>query len=393
MTYIDKLLLKLLAVPELSALPSREASTLRSLGTSIENQFFITENQSKLLIKILESNHQHFGSLSSEIQEAIAAPLWSRSFRVIEQVKRMYIKKMGEELSVISIDFTFSANIRKVLTQANREIENLVQETNGKSYLADLTERNIVTLVELLRPLGFEIDQTMTDYYNIIKSWTLADVRNNFLIDTMASKNFHKQIADDLGIDTAIDQNIIHDRSTRYRYFPTEKLEQDGTLTREIATRGRSRVWVDSKQHSLSELVASLIELKRLPVMVVFDNYDTTNSANKLALLSQALREHGIDQNVGIYFRMQNKDAGTEFNDIVAQNKYNQYLGPDTQVVGVQSGKIPKFFLTNNWRPMSVIALDTQLRSSKTAVYASCCDLIVTYTDAPPIVETQEKWQ
>jgi hypothetical protein len=393
MTYIDKLLLKLLTVLDTSTVPTREAQTLKSLGTSVDGQYFITENQSKLLLKLLESNHQHFGEMSSEILESISAPMWSRSFRIIEQVKKMYIKRIGEEYSAITIEFTFSANIRKILTQANRDIENLVQETNGKSYLADLTERNIVTLVELLHPLGFDIDQTIVDYYDTIKSWTLEGVRGNFLIDTMSSKNFHKHIADDLGINTAIDQNIIHDRSIRYRYFPTEKLEDDGTLTNLIAGRGRSKVWVDSAKYTLTEVVASLVELKRLPIMVVFDNQVTAMAAKQLNELSHAMEENNIDQNVGIYFRMQSNEAGAEFNEIIARNKYNQYLGPDTQVVGVQSGKIPKFLLTTNWRPMSVIALGTQLRSGKTAVYASCCDLIVTYTVAPPIIETQEKWQ
>lgn len=396
MTYLDKVLLKLVSNHQAeldSKVQARDSSTLRSLANSVVGQYFITENQSRLLVKLLKENHHLFGvDMSKEIRTALELPMWSRPFRIIEQVKNLYVKTIGETEQVIVIDFTFSANIRKAITQAVKEIENLVQETNGKTYYADFTERNIVTLVELLRPLGFEIDESIANHYDVIKSWNLEDVRNNYLIDTMTSKNFHKCIADDLGVDTPINDNIIHDRSVRYRYFP-KPIEQDGTLTRTIATRGRSRIWISKKDHTLTDVVKSLVDLKRLPVMFVFDSYDQSKAHEILDDLSNALDANNVNGKVGVYFRLPNTENGIKFNEIIANKQYNQFLDTDTSVVGVQSGKIPKFFLTNNWKPMSVVAIDTQLRSSKTAVYAGCCDLIITYSDTAPIIETQEKWQ
>lgn len=396
MTYLDKVLLKLVSNHQAeldSKVHARDSSTLRSLANSVVGQYFITENQSRLLVKLLKENHHLFGvDMSKEIRTALEMPMWSRPFRIIEQVKNLYVKTIGETEQVIVIDFTFSANIRKAITQAVKEIENLVQETNGKTYYADFTERNIVTLVELLRPLGFEIDESIANHYDVIKSWNLEDVRNNYLIDTMTSKNFHKCIADDLGVDTPINDNIIHDRSVRYRYFP-KPIEQDGTLTRTIATRGRSRIWISKKDHTLTDVVKSLVDLKRLPVMFVFDSYDQSKAHEILEDLSNALDANNVNGKVGVYFRLPNTENGIKFNEIIANKQYNQFLDTDTSVVGVQSGKIPKFFLTNNWKPMSVVAIDTQLRSSKTAVYAGCCDLIITYSDTAPIIETQEKWQ
>jgi len=74
---------------------------------------------------------------------------------------------------------------------------------------------------------------------------------------------------------------------------------------------------------------------------------------------------------------------------MIGEKKYNSPLDSDTQIVGVQSGKIPKFFLSNAWRPMSVIVLDNVMgmRHGKTAVYTNCCDLILEYSDTAPIVE------
>jgi hypothetical protein len=394
MTYIDKILLNIVAQKSYelgSRVSPREANVLKSLATSVTGTYFITENQSKLLTKILKENHHHFGDMSPEIAQALADPTWSKPFRMIEQVKKLYIDYREESSPMLAIEFTFSANIRKILTQANREIEDLVQNQNGKLYNAALTEGNILTLVEVLQPLGFEIDDIIIKHYDIIKSWDEAAIRNQFLLTNMSNQNFLKHITADLGVTTPIDQNIIHDRSMRYRYLPGEALEQDGTLTRQLATRGKAKVWVDKTKHGLSDIVASLCELKRLPLMVVFDNYDASKANAVMNELADAFDQHDIN-NVGIYFRLQNDDNGIKFNELIANRQYNQYLGTDTQVVGVQSGKIPKFLLTSGWKPMSVLSIDSQLRNSKTAVYSSCCDLIITYTESPPIFEKSEKW-
>ena len=68
---------------------------------------------------------------------------------------------------------------------------------------------------------------------------------------------------------------------------------------------------------------------------------------------------------------------------------YNCNLDINTKIVGVQNGKIPKFFLKNDWKPMTVIALDTKmgLRHGKTSVYSNRCDLIIEYSDAPSVLE------
>ena len=315
------------------------------------------------------------------------APVWSKQFRVIEQVKRVYIS--GEDPSIV-IEFTFSPTLRKVMTQT-KVIEDLVQAQNGKMYFATLTEANIVAVVELLKPHKFEISEQIQSHYDIIKSWSITDTRNSFKLENMIGQNFQKHIAADIGDLTTADANIIYDRRIRYRYLPTIPLESDGTLANDLALRNSNRVWVNKNEHSLTSVFSALLQLKRAPIMVIFDNWAEDKVLDAMQSLSNAINDNSLDK-IGIYFRMPNSGSGIKFNEFISENKYNQYLDDDIQVVGVQSGKIPKFFLTSNWKPMSVVVLDTQLRSSKTAVFANCCDLIVTYTDTAPMIEKNDKW-
>jgi len=384
---IDNLLLKIVnfTEPTIEALiPARDSKVLRSLATSISSNFFITENQSRLLMKILKDNSKKMTNFSEEISLALQEPMWSRSFRHIEQIKKLYIKKNEEQEPILVVEFTFNSEIRKTLTGLGKKLDGGLNSSNQKVWPIELTEKNIVLVYEALEPLEFEVDEIVKNHYRTIKSWSEQEIRDQFLLTNIEHQNFQKAITADLGIETAIDQNIINDRSIRYQFF-TENVKNHGeTLTETIANRSKSRVWVDKNQHSVTEVISSLVELRRLPLLVVFDTIVNDKYLKNLKILSESLEENGIFDGVGIYFRLPNDEMGKQFNNFIAEKKYNQRLDDRLKVAAVMSGKIPKFFLSTPWKPMSVITLDTKmgLRHGKTSVYSNCCDCIVEWAEA-----------
>lgn len=386
MNTIDNLLLTIVnhAAPSIEEqLHARDSKVLRSLATSVNSNLFITENQSNLIIKILQENSKKIINFTKEIDQAISDPIWGKSFRVIEQIRKLYIYKNEEQESIIRIDFTFSSEIRKVLTDLNKKLDDCVPSANGKIYTAELTEKNIVLLVEALLPLGFEIEDIIQSHYDTIKSWNEKEIRDQFLITNIEHKNFQKAITEDLGLSTTIDQSIINDRSIRYQYL-TDTLKNPGeNLVEYLANRNKTKIWVDKTQHTPSEIIGALMELHRLPLLVVFDNLVNDNYNANLDVLMEALDANGIYDKVGVYFRLPNDEVGTKFNKKIKERQYNYNLGHDTRVAVVMSGKLPKFFLKSNWTPMSVIALDTKmgLRHGKTSTYANCCDLIIEWAE------------
>ena len=87
---IDTLLLQIInfSSPVIEECVSlRDAKVLRSLALSVSNENFITENQSKLLIKLLRENTAKISHFSQEIKECLISPAWSKPFRKIEQVR------------------------------------------------------------------------------------------------------------------------------------------------------------------------------------------------------------------------------------------------------------------------------------------------------------------
>ena len=395
MTTVDQILLDIVnntnpTVEEY--LLKRDAKVLRSLASIVTSPSFITENQSRLLLKIIRDNQEKIPVLSDEMKESLASPIWSKIFRQIEIVKKLFISTIDND-PCITIEFTFSSPIRKALTEVSKKVSNLAQVSNGKIYSADLTEKNIVALVEALEPFNFVVDEKIQNYYTTIKSWDSDEVQKQFLITNIAYPNFEKHITADLGINTAIDESIIIDRSMRYQYFYENAGKTPETLTELIASRKNTKVWVDRNKYGFDQVVKALLNLKRFPLLVVFDSYTPKKCLDELIMLSENLKDFGIYDNVGIYFRLDNNDGGKEFNQYIANSSYNCQLDSSTKIVGVQSGKIPKFLLTTDWKPMSVISLGSQLRHSKTAVYANNCDLIISYSESEPIMETVLRWE
>jgi len=276
-----------------------------------------------------------------------------------------------------------------VLSTLSKTVENLIQTANTKIWTAELNEKNIVALVDALLPLGFKIDEIVKNHYETIKSWSEQEIRDQFLITNFENKNFQHYITEDLGIETSIDQNIINDRSMRYQYFVENPKNPGENLTEYMANRSKTKLWVDKKLHDLDAVIKSIIELKRLPMLVVFENTTEEKILKNLEILSNFLEKNEVDKSVGIYFRLPNSEIGKEFNQLIKNKSYNNALDKDTQIAVVQSGKIPKFFLKNAWRPMSVLALDTKmgLRHGKTSVYSNCCDLIIEWADEPVMMD------
>lgn len=392
MITIDNLLLLIINHPDDYAknnLSKKDFDVLQNLSGSVTSHFFITENQGRLLVKILKENQRALYTFSDQISEALAEPKWSKKFRQIEQVKKLYIANNEYGDLALAIEFTFSSQLRKVIQDLVKILDNVILSSSGKVYHVDLTEKNIITVVDTLAPLKFEIDETVKNHYETIKSWSDATVKDQFLITNIEHKNFLKAITNDLGIETAIDQNIIMDRSMRYQYI-TENVKNPGeNLTEIIANRAKTKVWINRNNHSLTDVINSLVNLKRLPVLVIFDNDTNENSIENLKILSSALNENNIVDNVGVYFRLANDGVGKQFNQLIADQKYNYNLKEDTKLAAVQSGKIPKFFLKSAWKPMSVIMLNTRmgLRHGKTAVYSNCCDLIIEWAEQPSMLE------
>jgi hypothetical protein len=396
MTTTDNLLLKITdntVTPVEEYMSPKDARLARSLATAVNLPIFLTENQAKLTIKLLTHYSKKILLIESDVETILKHPTWSKEFRFVEQIRKIYLRNNPTGENAIFIEFTFSSPLRKTLTAMSKHVQGGVQPLSTKVVWVDLTEKNIVIVVDTLKLLKFDIDQKIQDFYQIIKKWEVThDCQKLFYGDNLmpSIKNLLET-----EIDPKLDNadNLIIDRSNRYQYIVKKTEKNQENLEDYISHRTTSKVWVDSNIHSLSNVIVSLTKLNRLPLLVVFDSWSDEVCFKNLQNLSNSLDTNGINDNIGIYFRLPSTGIGKEFNTLIGSKNYNSKLDSTTSVACIQTSKLPKFFLKGcSWSPKSVIVLSNNLRHSKTAVYTNRCDLIVSYADKPSLFDSQTGW-
>ena len=402
MKTIDSLLAHLISsgtIDSANINPS-DKTTLNSLFRSLISTRYITSNQSKLIIRILRNNQVELESISySDFTDMLETPIFEKEFRMLQQVKRAVIRRdvaihllTAPVNEVIEVTIAYAPNIVNALRTTK-----LWSPGNNTSthtvFVCHLTEKNVVLAVEQLQSLDVNISDELIELYETIKSWNEAEIRNQFSLTEIKNQSFQKQLTADLGTDTILSDLIVNDRSLRYQYLTHNEVTSN-SLPEIIANRQKPRIWINNEEYSIKDVISALITLKRLPILLVFGSSAETQLVSELAAVSEALVSLNIHSNVGIYFRLSNNGPGKLFNNLIAERQYNCVLNHDTQIAGVNTTKLPKFFVKEKWTPMSVLCINTTLRHSKTAVYAeNASDLIITYTSAEPIIETRNRWE
>ena len=362
----------------------RDLRILRNLASLVKSPNFITENQSKLLIKLLTENFKHLNFLGSKLSESLDDPYWSREFRNSDDPRKITIFSTNDE-KLIKIETSLTSYITKIISGIEKNGGSAIHTHNNKIALIPLLEKNLILTVDAFRPENFDISDEILEFYNTIKSWSEEEVASKFQLETLDNKKILKKLEDELELNSSTDELLLADRKIRYQYQFSPKTEPS-TLKEIIAHRTSNKVFVESTKYEFEELVDSLVALKKLPILLVFSNFSENECLKQLDMLSAVLTKKNLVDDVGIYFRFKNAGKGQDFNQRMATKKFNQPLDATTKIAGVVNGKLAKFFLKTDWQPNSVITFTNSLRHNKTSVYCNNCDLIVYYTDKLPLV-------
>jgi hypothetical protein len=364
--------------------PSKDKRILLSLARQLSQNTFLTENQSKLLTKIFKENVVHLDSIVSGVHDVLNFNTWSESFRVIQKIRKIYIDPNDSEALII--EFTYDKRLRNKLAGLNNRLQGSLSTHGTRHFAVTLTEKNIHVLVgEFLRE-NFEIDEKIMKFYEDIDR-TMTSSEINFSILESKNENLKKLLTDDIGTYTSETYLLLNDRKIRYQYDFFEK-SPDKSLTTLLAQRPSTKIFIDNSSRTLTEVIASLKKLNRLPLLVIFDGHDSSVNKKSLNLLSDALKANGVDDHIGIYFRFNQGNDPAGFNKTISELGYNKNLSEDSQVAGIANSKLPKFFIKDKWKPKSVISFTTSFKNSKSYVYCTDVDLIIYYGDKKPLQGT-----
>jgi len=378
---IDQFLLKF--QNDIDQLPTRDCQILQSLSTQISQNIFLTENQSKLLVKILNDNFTYFEKIEKNFKKILEDNLWSQPFRILQKIRKIYVDPVDIK---IKIEFTFNKSIKERLSSLNSKINGELLAYGSKScslYSVPLSENNIDLLINEFKNYNFEIEEKILNFHQEIKN-IRKENPYNFDIFNLKDEKLKKLIEDDAGEITHDNLIMLHDRKIRYQYTINEKIPEK-SLKNEIAQRTRNKVFIDNEKFSLEEVFDVVKNLNRFPILMIFEGHEPIKDKKSLDLLTFSMSNSKILGDVGIYFRHPNSAEGNKFNSSIADLSFNKNLSENTKIAAIANNTLPKFMIKTGWIPQTIISFTNNFKNNKASAYFSNVDLLIYYNDKQPL--------
>jgi hypothetical protein len=363
-------------------IPIKDRKILSSLARQITHGNFLTENQGNLLVKIFQENKLLLPVINDNQAEVIDTPRWGERFRVIDQVRCIYTISNPEPALVV--EYSFNKKIKQIFSDFAKVVQGQIQ-TQGRYCVISLTEKNIYLIVKELKKYNFQIEPKIWNFYQEI-SKILQEQKTPFEIFSIDNEKYLKNIFAEIGTISKNNLTLLNDRRLAFQYQIFEK-NPEKTLTNDLANRSNTRVYVNSQSYTLDDLFRSLVDLRRLPTLIIFNGHDIKETTENFEKLEKTIKNSGLN-NVGIYFRFDNTTESNKiFNNKISSLNFNQRLDKTTEIVGIVNNKLPKFLINSDWYPKSVISFSNNFKNNKTSIYCDAVDLIVYYNTRKPLGE------
>jgi hypothetical protein len=366
--------------------PPRDRNVLKSFQKQITQGSFLTKNQSNLLVRIYKENTKIMTAAFDSFEDLVKNPCWSKDFRTIPKIRKIFLDRTAE--TRIVVEFTYDRMLKNKLSDLSKQLDTKYNESyvvNSKNYMFSFTEKNIFLLVENFFKDDFEIDKEILDYYQEILEIRKKSSKK-FEIFSDLEERHRTSIEKSIGVIDKTNLLQIYDKRFAYQYTIDVPLEGN-SLEFQLARRKTPRIFVNSQNFKLDDVMVSLEKLNRLPVLFIFDSDDVKKCKQIVDDIAAYTKKSDFDKKVGIYFRFDKKTDIVGFNESISTLSFNHQLDDNISIAGIGNSKLPKFIMNLMWKPRAIVSFTNNFKNNRSSVYFSSVDLIVFFNDKKPFGE------
>jgi hypothetical protein len=363
-----------------------------SLGKQCLRQIPFTDRQYELAKrKILDYKDQFEANGIDGVEEKMLN--LRQPLRSIDRSKTISLVEQNDQ-TMIAVRFPFAKNMIKYIEILNSIHKNKGYDKANKTHFITPTEKNIYRLIGNFQKANFEIEESLLEQYR--KLLEMKENKNKHVpgVYGLQLKNLHNKAFDyavsSIGEPSLDNLALYKDRQEilGINYFDEDDLQQSihklQPLTKKIINRSKQNILVNSLKYTVDNVVESVLELHRFPLLVIIPDND--DSVECLQNVYECFKGIVLDESCSVMFRKDNKNQiDRNFNSFIKQKNLNNSLAKNSKIVYISNNKIPKPLLVSDWKPSAVLMYGSRRTNMKLDSYVSECDLVMHYdSDSTP---------
>jgi len=356
---------------------------LTSLGRQTLRMIPYTDRQYELVKqKLLEYNEQFvmngFDDIQSQFNE-LRMPL-----RSIDRSRWIKIITLDDN-DYIGVRFSFNKKLITVLDKLNSIEDKGLYDKKLKIKYFKLTEKNLHSIINLLKDKNFTISPELQEKYEILEMMNNNKKDHVPGIYSLSLKNLNEKAINYMVSTIGSEPSIANlakykDRNTLFGIKHFDQADLDNSINRytslsqKIVRRNNAKILIDPTEYPFDRVAESLLELSRYPILVVLNEQDDFDNLTKVYHSFRNIFD-GNDF-CTLYRKDNNSPDNIAFNQYIKENKLNNSLALSSKVVYTSVTKMSKVLLQSQWKPQCVLFMGS-IRSNNIDPYVDELDLVI----------------
>ena len=305
-----------------------------------------------------------------------------------------------EDTDYIAVRFSFNKKLISFIDQLRSKEHTKLYDEKEKIHYFPFNESNVYKIISMLKEKNFNIESDLDKIYE--KVHMMQNNKKDYIpgIYGFKLKNLNDKaveyIVSDVGKEPNADNLALYkDRDALYgiEHFDEEDLNESvknlTTLSQKIVRRKCPNVLIDSDVFTVNNIVETVLELNRFPVLVCLQ---PQTDFDDLSHIYKCFKNIFSNDDFCVLYRKDNNTAENKyFNQFIKLNGLNNSLANNSKIVYTTQDRVTKTLLKSNWKPKSALVFGCS-RTNKMETYLNELDLVMYYdTDVSPFLRNIEK--
>ena len=367
-------------VKQIDIASTTDKGILYSIARQISRRVALTDLQFELAkTKLQAYRDQLMDKFESVAEFEVALNTLRLPLRTVDRSKTVTVADNG----MIAVRFPFNKKTILLVEEIATKLRRFYKHEKGSHvHYFKFNELTVEGVVEKFKEKMFYIEPELLEHYDRIKAVRASS--NDVVPGVYGNelKNFKPRALElmehELGPLNSDSRLFYFDRRERYGIAHFDYERPDGLLG-EILYRTDGQVAISPSKYTIQELINTLVQLRRLPLLVLVDE---EHALTQVSMIHNTAKTVSNTEQTCL-FRVENDNKNEyNLNSFIKDSGLNNWLDKNTKIVYISKNKLPKLLLKTDWRPMAVIGLSSLRANNSVQTYSlDVTDLVVFYDE------------